>query len=58
LLPIWSFGVPVFQIVAGTDPAQSPPPPMVSSPIVGVIAGLILVLSARRFPRSSPVDKA
>jgi hypothetical protein len=57
VLPIWSFGVPVFYIVAGTDPAQPPPPPMVSGPIVGVIAGLILVLSARRFFRSSPVYK-
>jgi hypothetical protein len=58
LLPIWSLGVPIFYIVAGTDPAQPPPPPMVSGPIVAVVAGLILLVSAPRFFRASPGAEA
>ena len=53
LLPVWSIGVLVSFLVAGTDPNQPPAPPMISGPIVAVVAALILLVSAPRFfPRA------
>jgi hypothetical protein len=49
LLPIWSVGVALFYAVAGLEPGQPPPPPMVSGPIVAVLAAGILAVTARRF---------
>jgi hypothetical protein len=52
LLPIWAIGATAFYVVAGLAPNQPPPPPMVSGPIVAVIAGAILLVSAPRFFRA------
>lgn len=49
LLPIWSAGVALFYVVAGTDPNQPPPPPMVSGPFIAVMVAAILLVSVRRF---------
>lgn len=52
LLPAWSAVIPVFYVVAGTDPAQPPPPPLISGPILAVLCAAILLVSARDFDRS------
>jgi hypothetical protein len=56
-LPAWAAGVFVFYIVAGTDASQPPPPPMVSGPILAIVAGAILAVTAPGFFRRerSPV---
>ena len=50
-LPVWTAGIGVFYLVAGTDPSQAPPPPMISAPILGVLSAAILLVSAPRFFR-------
>lgn len=50
-LPLWAAIVPVFYLVAGTDPTRPPPPPMISGPIVAVLCAMILVVT-----RPSPAD--
>lgn len=50
-LPIWSAGVFAFYLIAGTDPSQPPPPPMISGPILAVLTAAILLVSAPRFFR-------
>ena len=47
-LPLWAAIVPVFYLVAGTDPSRPPPPPMVSGPIVAVFCAVILLFSRPR----------
>lgn len=49
LLPIWAAGVAVFYVVAGVEPDQPPPPPMVSGPIFAVLSAAILIVSLPRF---------
>jgi hypothetical protein len=51
LLPIWSAGVLVFYLVAGVQPGEAPPPPMISGPIFAVLGAAILLVSAPRFFR-------
>jgi len=41
--------IPVFYLVAGTDPGQPPPPPMISGPIVAVLCAAILIVTAPLF---------
>ena len=43
-LPIWAAVVPVFYLVAGVDPGQPPPPPMISGPIVAILCGAVLLV--------------
>jgi hypothetical protein len=43
-LPIWAAVVPVFYLVAGVDPGQPPPPPMISGPIVAILSGAVLLV--------------
>ena len=50
-LPIWAAGAALFYVVAGTQPEVPPPPPLVSGPIVAVMSGVALLLSAPRFFR-------
>lgn len=47
-LPIWAAVVPVFYLVAGVEPGQPPPPPMVSGPIVAILCVAILLVSRPR----------
>jgi hypothetical protein len=49
ILPIWSFSVPLFYLAAGVDSAQPPAPPMVSGPIIGTLAVVVLLLDRPRF---------
>lgn len=49
VLPIWAGGIFVFYVVAGTDPNQPPPPPMISGPIFAALSAAILAVTARPF---------
>ena len=51
-LPIWAAVVPVFYLVAGVQPDQPPPPPMVSGPIVAVLCAAILFVTRPARPSS------
>jgi hypothetical protein len=51
-MPIWTIGIGVFYFVVGVEPAQAPPPPMLSAPILGAFAAAILIVSAPRFFRA------
>jgi hypothetical protein len=50
-LPAWSAGVLILYLVAGVDPAQPPPPPMLSAPFFLVLTVAIQLVSAPRFFR-------
>jgi len=52
-LPAWAAGVFVFFLVAGTDPTQPPPPPMISGPIFAIVAAAVQLVSAPRFFRAA-----
>jgi hypothetical protein len=52
LLPAWAASALALYLVFGVDPNQPPPPPMISGPIVAVLAAAILAVSAPRFFRS------
>lgn len=45
VLPIWAVVVPVFFLVAGLQPDQPPPPPIVSGPIVAILCTAILLVT-------------
>lgn len=49
LLPAWAVAVAILYLAYGTRPDQPPAPPMISGPIVAVLAGLVLILDRRRF---------
>ena len=49
-LPIWAAGVPIFYLMAGIQPDQPPPPPMVSGPIVAILSAAILLVSRPSSP--------
>ena len=51
LLPIWAIGVPVFYLVAGLEEGQPLPPPMISGPIVALLAVAVLIVTTGRFFR-------
>lgn len=48
-LPAWAIAVPVLYLVYGTQPDEPPAPPMVSGPIIAVLAAAILLIDRRRF---------
>jgi hypothetical protein len=48
VLPAWAVGVPILYLVAGVEPDQPPPPPMVSGPILAVLSAAALLVSAPR----------
>jgi len=48
LLPAWAVLVPGMYLVFGTAPGAPPAPPMLSGPIVGLVAAGILLLDRRR----------
>lgn len=49
LLPAWMIGVFVSYLLVGVRVDQAPPPPMVSGPIMAVLAVAIQLVSAPRF---------
>lgn len=51
LLPVWAMGVPLFYLVAGIEEGQPLPPPMISGPIVALLAVGILIVTTGRFFR-------
>lgn len=56
LLPAWALAVPVGYLLVGTLPDQPPPPPLVSGPIVAVLAAAILIADRRGFVREPTSD--
>ena len=50
-LPAWAVGAGAFYIVAGLEPGQAPPPPMISGPIVATLCVGLLVVTAPSFLR-------
>ena len=55
ILPAWAALVPVQFLIAGTAAGQPPAPPMVSGPIVAVIAAGVLLVDRQRFAGASAV---
>jgi hypothetical protein len=53
LLPAWAVLVPVLYVVYGTASDQPPAPPMVSGPIVAVLAAAALLIDRTRLPPST-----
>lgn len=51
LLPVWAMGVPIFYLVAGIEEGQPLPPPMISGPIVALLAVGVLIVTTGRFFR-------
>ena len=51
LLPGWAIVVPVLYLAYGTQPDQPPAPPMISGPIIALLAAAVLVVDRRRFAR-------
>ena len=49
VLPAWTAAVAVAYLAVGVDPTQPPPPPLVSAPILGGLAVLVLLLDRGRF---------
>jgi hypothetical protein len=49
ILPAWAVLVPVQFLIFGTAAGQPPAPPMVSGPIVAVIAAWVLLVDRQRF---------
>jgi hypothetical protein len=49
ILPAWAALVPVQFLLFGTAAGQPPAPPMVSGPLVAVIAAGVLLIDRRRF---------
>jgi hypothetical protein len=50
-LPVWAGSAFFLNLAFGVAPGQSPPPPMVSGPILATLAAAILLVSAPRFLR-------
>jgi hypothetical protein len=44
-------------MAVGLDATQSPPPPMISGPIVALLSAVILLISAPRFGRPAPREE-
>ena len=49
LLPAWAIAVPVLYVTVGTAAGQPPAPPMISGPLVAVVAAAALLLDRGRF---------
>jgi hypothetical protein len=49
ILPIWAASVFILTVAFGVAPGQAPPTPMISGPIVAVLAAAGLLASAPRF---------
>jgi hypothetical protein len=49
ILPLWAFAVPVMYLAFGTAPGQPPAPPMISGPILALVAAGILLADRSRF---------
>lgn len=57
LFPAWTVGAFALNAAFGVAPGEAPPPPMISGPILGAIAAVVLVLDAPRF-RAGATDQA
>ena len=54
LLPAWAIVVPFLYLSFGTAPRQPPAPPMISGPVVAVVAAGALLVDRGRFRVSRP----
>lgn len=54
LLPAWAILVPFVYLAVGTAADQPPAPPMISGPIVAVVAAAVLLVDRGRFRVSRP----
>ena len=57
LLPAWAIAVPLLYLAFGTTPGQPPAPPMVSGPIIAIVAAAVLLSDRGRFP-TGPSDRS
>ena len=55
ILPAWAALVPIQFLVFGTAAGQPPAPPMVSGPIVALVAAGVLLVDRQRFGGASAV---
>ena len=53
-LPIWAASVFALNLAFGVAPGQAPPSPMISGPIVVILAAALLLVSAPRFVGHPP----
>ena len=53
-LPIWAVSVFALNLAFGVAPGQAPPSPMISGPILAVLAAALLLVSAPRFVGDVP----
>lgn len=49
LLPAWAIAVPLLYLTFGTMPGQPPAPPMISGPVIAIVAAAVLLLDRGRF---------
>jgi len=49
ILPAWAVCVPIMYLAFGLAPDLPPAPPMISGPILAVLATVVLVVDRRRF---------
>jgi hypothetical protein len=52
LLPAWAIAVPLLYLAFGTTPGQPPAPPMVSGPIIAIVAAAVLLVDRGRFRKA------
>jgi hypothetical protein len=48
-LPLWAAGGAIRFVIAGLEPGQPPPPPVISGPLFAVLSAVALLVSAPRF---------
>ncbi len=56
ILPAWAISVPLTYLAFGLAPDVPPAPPMISGPILAILATVVLVVDRRRFSGGEDID--